>query len=127
MEEEIAYGLDNPSCCLDRASLPRSGALLPGMLVFCPLTKSLAESPISPPLGGWQGPKRWAAAHKAFQLFALCSLTPKCWWGKISNIFICFHLSRGFAGQAKFFPTLLVENRALLKSPPSGGLFHRVD
>jgi len=61
-------------------------------------------------------------------ILALCPVlsdTP-AFVGEISNIFVWFHLSQGFAGQAKFSPTLLVENTALLKSPPSGVLFHRV-
>lgn len=123
MEEGIAYGLDNPSWCLNRASLPRIGALLPGMPVFWPLTKSSWGLHVSPPLSGWQGPKGRAAAHKAFRLFAPCSLTVKCGWGKypiFSYVFIC-------PDKAKFSPNLLVENRALLKSPPSGGLSHRVN
>lgn len=84
------YGLDNPSWCLNHARLPRSGALLPGMPVFWPPVKSLLELHISPLLSGWQSPKWWAAAHKAFRLFALCALTPKCRWGKYHfHVFIC--------------------------------------
>lgn len=74
MEEEVVYGLRNPSCYLSCASLPRSGALLPGMLVFQPLTKSLSEPRFSLPLSSWQDPKQWA--------FLLFALIPKYWWRK---------------------------------------------
>lgn len=92
----------------NRASLPRSSAPLPGIAHFL----ALNENPVGDArLGAWPGPKRQAAAHKAFRLSAENTQMSV---GKISNIFICFCLSWGFAGQAKSSPTLLVEIRARL-------------
>lgn len=51
MQGEVEYGVNNPSCCLNHTSLPRRVALIPGVPIFWPLTKSLLELHMSLLLG----------------------------------------------------------------------------
>lgn len=105
MEEEVVYGLRNPSCYLSCASLPRSGALLPGMLVFQPLTKSLSEPRFSLPLSSWQDPN---PNTQTMGISAFCPNT-QVLVEKISNILTFSVVLRTngetLAGQSKVSPT----------------------